>query len=190
MAVEAGPDPEATVATLRAVDARNVPGAQTGDAYEQLAAELFGFLVRTVRDPEAAADLLADLFTRLLLEERRGQWPDRPRGWLYRVATNLAMSRGRHLQVVARVDRALRGRYEEPRGSSPEVELLRRERTTDLERALGQLPIDARTALLLAAQGFDGRAISLEIGRTEVATRALLCRSRVRLRTLLREVEP
>src|SRR5689334_284412 len=108
MAVEAGPDPEATVATLRAVDARNVPGAQTGDAYEQLAAELFGFLVRTVRDPEAAADLLADLFTRLLLEERRGQWPDRPRGWLYRVATNLAMSRGRHLQVVARVDRALR----------------------------------------------------------------------------------
>ena len=41
-----------------------------------------------------------------------------------------------------------------------------------------------------AGQLGDGRAISLEIGRTEVATRALLCRSRVRLRTLLREVEP
>lgn len=177
------------VATLRVADARNVPGAQTGDAYEQLAPELFGFLVRTVRDPEAAADLLADLFTRLLLEERRGRWPDQPRGWLYRVATNLATSRGRHLQVVARVDQVLRGRYEEPRQSSPDLELLRQERTGDIDRALGQLPIDARTALLLAAQGFDGRAISREIGRSEVATRALLCRSRIRLRTLLREVE-
>src|SRR5689334_5694148 len=120
MAVEPRSDPEAAVATLRVADARNVPGAQTGDAYEQLASELFGFLVRTVRDPEVAADLLADLFTRLLLEERGGRWPDQPRGWLYRAATNLAMSRGRHLQVVARADQLLRGRYEEPREPSPD----------------------------------------------------------------------
>lgn len=189
MAVEPGLDPDVTVATLRVADARNAIGTRTGEAYERHAGELHGFLVRTVRDPESAADLLADVFTRLFVEERDGRWPDQLRGWLYRVATNLAMSRGRHLQVVARVDRVLQARYAEPRDSSPDMEVLRRERRGDLDRALEHLPSDARTALLLAAQGFDGRSISQAIGRTEVATRALLCRSRIRLRELLREVE-
>jgi RNA polymerase sigma factor (sigma-70 family) len=187
--MEPGPAPETAVATLRVADARNALGAKTGEAYERLSAELHGFLVRTVRDPEAAADLLADVFTRLFLEERQGRWPEQPRAWLYRVATNQAMSRGRHLQVMARADEVLRGRYSEPRDASPDVEVLRRERRGDLDRALEHLPTDARTALLLAAQGFEGRAISEAIGRTEVATRALLCRSRLRLRGLLREVE-
>jgi RNA polymerase sigma-70 factor (ECF subfamily) len=178
------------VTTLRVADHRTSLGAQTGDAYERLAGELNGFLMRTVRDPEASADLLADAFTRLLLEERAGRWPDNPRAWLYQVASNLAMSRGRHLQVVARVDRVLQGSYREPQDTSPDVEVLRRERRADLDRALDQLTTVARTVLLLAAAGFDGRAISDTIGRSEAATRTLLCRSRLRLRELLGEVEP
>jgi RNA polymerase sigma factor (sigma-70 family) len=188
--VEPGLDPDVTVATLSVADERNVVGAQTGDAYEGLASEIYGFLVRTVRDPDAAADLLADVFTRLLVEERAGRWPDQARPWLYRVATNMAMSRGRHLQVVARVDRVLQRRYREPQDTSPDVEVLRRERRGDLDRALDQLTTDARMALLLAANGFDGRTISETIGRSEGATRTLLCRSRLRVRELLAEVEP
>jgi RNA polymerase sigma-70 factor (ECF subfamily) len=187
--MEPGLEPELAVATLRVADARNAPGAQTTEAYEQLAGELHGFLIRTVRDPEAAADLLADAFTRLFVEESAGRWPDQPRGWLYRVATNLAMSRGRHLRVVARVTQVLQGGYQEPRDTSPDVEVLRRERRSELDDALDRLPVDARTALLLAAQGFDGRAVSVAIGRSELATRALLCRSRLRLREMLREAE-
>lgn len=188
--MEPGLDPDVAVATFRLAETRDLDGTQTADAYERLSAEIFGFLMRTVRDADAAADLLADAFTKLLVEERRGRWPDQPRAWLYRVASNLAMSRGRHLQVVARVDRVLQARYSEPRDASPDIEVLRRERRGDLDRALAQLPADARTALLLAAQGFDGRVVSLAIGRSEVATRGLLCRSRLRLRDLLREVEP
>ena len=187
--MEPGPDPDLAVATMLVSDVPNALGAQTGDAYERLSAQVYGFLVRTVRDPDAAADLLADVFTRLLVEERRGRWPDHPRAWLYRAATNLAMSRGRHLQVVARVDHVLRARYTEPRDASPDVEVLRRERRGDLDRALDQLTTDARVALLLAAHGVDGAAISQAIDRTESATRTLLSRSRVRLRELLREVE-
>jgi RNA polymerase sigma factor (sigma-70 family) len=182
-------DPDLAVATLRVADARNAPGARTAEAYEQLSGELHGFLTRTVRDPDAAADLLADTYTRLFVEESAGRWPDQPRGWLYRVASNLAMSRGRHLQVVARATRVLKSGYAEPRDASPDVEVLRRERRGELDQALERLPIDARTALLLAAQGFDGRAISVAIDRSEVATRALLCRSRLRLREMLREAE-
>lgn len=187
--MEPGLESETAVATLRVADVRNVDGARTGDAYEHLSAELYGFLVRTVRDPDAAADLLSDVFTRLLIEERQGRWPHRPRAWLYRVATNVAMSRGRHLQVMARADRILQARYSEPRDAGPDIEVLRRERRGDLDRALETISRDARAALLLAAQGFDGRAISAAIGRTEVATRALLCRSRLQLRDRLREVE-
>ena len=162
-------------------------GLRTGAAYEQYAAEVHGFLVRVVRDVEAAADLLADAFTRLLLEERAGRWPDQPRAWLYRVASNLAMSRGRHLQVANRVDRLLYARQRDRVADSPDAEVLRRERGGDLDRALATLGTDARTALLLAAQGFDGATIASTIGRTEAATRTLMCRSRLQLRELLRE---
>jgi RNA polymerase sigma factor (sigma-70 family) len=162
-------------------------GAQTGSAFEQHSAEIHGFLVRTVRDIEAAADLVADTFTKMLIEERAGRWPDHPRAWLYRVASNLAMSRGRHLQVATRVDRVLQGRTRDGVADSPDIEVLRRERRTDLDRALAGLPADARVALLLAAQGYDGATIALTLGRTEASTRTLMSRSRLRLREQLRE---
>jgi len=164
-----------------------VAGAQTGDAYGRFAAEVHGFLVRTVRDGDVAADLLADAFTKLLVEEREGLWPDRPRAWLYRVASNLAMSRGRRLRVAARVDQVLQARHHDQVSDSPDAEVLRRERRSDLDRALGLLGTDARVALILAAQGFDGTTIAMTIGRTEAATRTLMCRSRMRLREALRE---
>ena len=162
-------------------------GLQTGAAYERHAAEINGFLVRAVRDVDVAADLLADAFTKLLIEERGNRWPDQPRAWLYRVASNLVMSRGRHLQVATRIDRVLHAQERDRVSDSPHVEVMRRERRSDLDRALAALGVDARTALLLAAQGFDGATIATTIGRTEVATRTLMCRSRLKLRELLAE---
>jgi RNA polymerase sigma-70 factor (ECF subfamily) len=166
-----------------------VAGAQTGEAYERHAAEINGFLIRTIRDSEAAADLVADAFTRLLLEERAGRWPDQPRAWLYRVASNLAMSRGRRLQVAFRADRVLQARHEERISDSPDTEVLRRERRGDLDRTLALLGADARVALLLASQGFDGSTIAETIGRSEAATRTLMCRARLRMRDALREAD-
>jgi RNA polymerase sigma-70 factor (ECF subfamily) len=186
-------DPNADVETTAAGPVLLAPirvgaaGAQTGAAYERHAAEVHGFLVRTVRDADVAADLLADAFTKLLLEERGGRWPDNPRAWLYRVASNLAMSRGRRLQVAARVDRALQARHRDRVSPSADDEVLGRERRGDLNRALALLGAEARVALLLAAQGFDGATIAATIGRTEAATRTLMCRSRMRLREELRE---
>lgn len=164
-----------------------IGGARTGAAYEQHAAEIHGFLVRTVRNTEVAADLLADAFTKLLIEERGNRWPDHPRAWLYRVVSNLAISRGRRLQVAFRFEHVLEARARDRVADSPDVEVLRREQRTDLDRALGLVASDARVALLLAAQGFDGAEIAIAIGRTEAATRTLMCRSRRRLREALRE---
>jgi RNA polymerase sigma factor (sigma-70 family) len=65
---------------------------------------------------------------------------------------------------------------------SPESAALRRERTETLERVLGDLPPDARVALLLSAHGFKGEEIAETIGRSHGATRSMLLRARLRVR--------
>jgi DNA-directed RNA polymerase specialized sigma24 family protein len=55
--------------------------------------------------------------------------------------------------------------------------------------ALAGLTPDARTALMLAAHGFTGHEIAEAIGRSDLATRSLLCRARLRLREQLTGTE-
>ncbi len=150
--------------------------------YEAHRAELFAFLVRMTRDRYAAEDLLQEAFIKLISETRAGRQPEQVRAWLYRVAANAAISRGRHGSVFNRLVPRLLDRREP---ASPESEALRLERDSELHAALASLAPDARAALLLAAQGFDGREIAASIGRTEGATRTLLCRARVQLRLVL-----
>ena len=42
---------------------------------------------------------------------------------------------------------------------------------------------------MLAAHGFSGREVAEAIGRSELATRTLLCRARLRLRERLESTE-
>jgi DNA-directed RNA polymerase specialized sigma24 family protein len=76
-----------------------------------------------------------------------------------------------------------------PRNRAPESDFLRSERERELHTALAGLAPDARAALLLAAEGFNGQEVAASIGRSEGATRTLLCRSRVRLRLALEAQE-
>lgn len=154
--------------------------------YEQRRAEIFAFLVRMTHDRDVAEELLQDTFIRLIREARAGRMPDEVRPWLYRVAANAAISRARRGAIWHRLLPRLVDRSEPVR---PEGEALRVERESDLGAALAQLPPDSRAALVLAAQGFDGREIAASIGRTEGATRTLLCRSRVQLRLILEAME-
>jgi DNA-directed RNA polymerase specialized sigma24 family protein len=49
--------------------------------------------------------------------------------------------------------------------------------------------MEARLGLMMAARGFSGREIAAALGRSEVATRTLLCRARQRLRNRLLQEE-
>ena len=141
------------------------------------------------RDPEVAEDVLQETFIRLIREARAGRMPDNVRAWLYRVAANLAISRGRRVATWLRILPRLLDRDEPPR---PEAEFLHHERDAELHVALGRLRPDGRAALLLAAEGFNGHEIATLIGRSEPATRTLLYRSRIELRRLAEaaEVQP
>lgn len=151
-------------------------------AYEAHHAEVYGFLARATRDVSAAEDLLQETYLRLTQEARAGQGPLEVRAWLYRVASNLAISRARR-QTTARDQRggsAQRG--DSTIAQSPEAGVMGRAGVAEMERVLEGLSIDARLALLLAGEGFSGEEIAATIGRSVAATRTLLSRARARVR--------
>jgi len=139
-------------------------------------------LITITRNEAAAEDLAQEAFLRLLREAREGRAPDDPVAWLHRVAANLATSRGRRLTVADR--RA--GELPLPGGvDSPEESAVAREEAVALHSALGALAGDDRRALLLAAHGYRGAEIAEQLGRSDGATRTLLCRARAKIRERL-----
>ena len=72
------------------------------EAFEEFFARhrgrLLRHLIRTVREKSAADDLLQEVFLRVWT--RAGQWDGRgaPLGWLYRIATNLALNHVRSVR--------------------------------------------------------------------------------------------
>ena len=156
-------------------------------AFDAYNAELYSFLRRSTRDERAAEDLLQEAFLRLTKEVDAGRTPEHLRAWLYRVATNLVVSRGRRATtafawITQHGHQAYSAQVE-----SPESQVLAREGRSALEAALAALPTDARTALLLSADGFTGEEIAAAIGRSHAATRTLLTRARVRVRLALEQ---
>jgi DNA-directed RNA polymerase specialized sigma24 family protein len=103
------------------------------------------------------------------------------------VAHNLVVSQARRRQTG---DRALDRLAERDAGASAEDATVRRERDRHLADALAGAAPDDRTAMMLAAQGFRAREIGERLGRTELATRALICRARGRLREQLVAYDP
>jgi RNA polymerase sigma factor (sigma-70 family) len=148
-------------------------GALIVPAYEAHHAELFAFLARSTRDRAVAEDLLRETFLRLTRATRDERAPDQVRGTLYRIASNLVVERA-HRQSAAK-----RRRIAAP---APEPRLLMTERSTDIERALEGLSVDARVGLLLSGEGFSGDDIAAAIGQSAAATRNLLCLARRRVR--------
>lgn len=151
-------------------------------AYDENQRRLTSFAYALTRDADVADDLVQETFLRLVKEHAAGREPHNVTAWLFRVCANLATSRGRR-GVVAR--RFLERRSAEETEVAAEVEMLRHETSEALVAALGILTDEARTAMVMAAQGFSGREIAEALGRTETSTRTLMFRARERLRSFL-----
>ncbi len=72
---------------------------------------------------------------------------------------------------------------------TPEAGYLQREGRAALVGVLADLGPGARAALLLSSEGFSGAEIAAAIGRSEAATRTLLCRTRTQVRSRLASAE-
>lgn len=152
---------------------------ETARAYDEFAPRLRAFAIAATRDGDVADDLVQETFLRLVVELKAGRSPANVGGWLYRVAANLIVSRGRRRTVADRAKALLLRR---DTAASPEHQVLDNERDRVLATALSRLPPDARVALLLAARGMGAMEIGVAIHRSAAATRTYLCRARVRLR--------
>ena len=166
----------------QATEHTNDPNAFVEQTYTENAARLRGWLTSICRDEAAAEDLMQEAFVRLLREAREGRAPDDAVAWLHRVGSNLAMSRGRRISVADR--RA--GELPQPSiVASPEADAVKAEEAAAVRSAVTELEGDDREAVILAAHGFRGPEIAERIGRSNGATRTLLCRARAKVREQL-----
>jgi hypothetical protein len=78
------------------------------DAFLAYGGEVGAHLRALLRNGSDAEDLHQEAFLRLHAQAAAGRPPENVRAWLHRVAINLAMSRGRHIQVEARMAPRLR----------------------------------------------------------------------------------
>ena len=139
------------------------------------------------RDADASADVCQEVFIKLLVTARAGQMPDVPGAWMHRVAHNIVVSAARRKSTS---ERTLERLPESDLLPSTEDAVIRRERDAYVRQALtGVGPVE-RNAMILAAQGYRASEIGDRLGKTALATRVLLCRSRGRLRTQLQAFEP
>jgi RNA polymerase sigma factor (sigma-70 family) len=129
--------------------------SELAQAYERHSPEIRAYLRTMTRDPEAAEDLAQEAFLRLHLEVTAGRAPDNVRAWLYRVAANEAVSRGRRAQVAARHAPALG--VERDVASTEEL-VVGRERDAMVRSALATLRPKDREVIVLAAAGVGARA--------------------------------
>jgi RNA polymerase sigma-70 factor, ECF subfamily len=181
MDTDRSPDPTDHEAALRAVDQVALDFvADHGPRVER-------YLSTFTRDPDEAADLLQEIVLRLLLECRAGRAPDRPAAWAITVGRNIAISRARRRRTA---EAALEWLPRPDASPSPEDALEAHERALAVHEAIAAVSGDGRTAVALAAQGYRGGEIAQRLGRTELATRTLLCRSRARMRTLIEASGP
>ncbi|MGH8613975.1 MAG: RNA polymerase sigma factor [Gammaproteobacteria bacterium] len=112
---------------------------------------LRAFLTRRTGCPETAADLAQETALRLHLRSQQ-QEIGHPRALAFRIATQLAIDHARKHTVRERYeDRAADPLAVPSPAPGPDQQLAHRQRLEDLARALTELPLACRTALMLCA---------------------------------------
>ena len=154
----------------RPLDAGRAEGVRAdGAALERLVrahfAHLRGLLERLTGSAADAEDLAQECFLRM---RRAGELPrDAERGWLVRVAVNLARDHGRRRERARRRDEhAARERFERrPAEEAAEAPLERDELRRAVRRAVGELPERLRLPLVLRSfEGWEYDAIAEHLG--------------------------
>ena len=159
---------------------------------------LVHFLYRMVRDQGAAEDLAQEVFLRVYRAREQYEPSAKFTTWMFRIATNLALNakrdcRYRQLEVpIDPPDETNEGRQAsvEVADDQPgiESELIARDRTAMIRRAIEALPEKQRAAVLLhkyQEMGYDEIAKVLQC--SESALKSLLFRAYETLREQLKE---
>jgi RNA polymerase sigma-70 factor (ECF subfamily) len=159
-------------------------GSSPEEAYDAFVNQLYGKVMGTIQvivgNRASAEDLAQEAFARAYLSWSK-LWPDgNPGGWVYRVATNLALSwrrrAGRELRAVQRLGR--RTNFSSP---APEAH-------PELHAAIARLPSRQRAAVALHyVLGLSMEECGAAMKCAPGTVKSLLHSARERLRTELEE---
>lgn len=164
----------------RVMSVRDNPTAQVAELYAASCPRLIGYLTVLTGNPADAEEIAQDTFVQALRHWSQIQQYDDPTAWLHRVATRLAISRGRRGQVARRGLRILGARIENSSVDvAPDTRL-------DLDDALTRLPLGHRAVLLL--HHFDDlpvAEVARVLGIPEGTVKSRLARARAALQPML-----
>jgi RNA polymerase sigma factor (sigma-70 family) len=150
--------------------------------YRRHRREVYGSVLRDVRDPDEAEDVTQAAFLNAFRALRRGDRPEKPRAWLLTIARNVVRRRARlraerPQEVELEADSELLLTLDDPEGSA----------SADIHAALRRLT-DAQREVILRReiQGRSYTEIAFELGLSLSAVEALIFRAR---RALAEELE-
>ncbi len=158
---------------------------------EYHSAEIFRYLWRMMGDAPDAEDCLQEAFLRAYGAYDRLKDDSNPRAWLYKIATNVALThlkrRGRLASRTADVDPALAHD-----GDSVSEQVDRRLDLESVRQAVEALPHKQRASLMLRKfQGLSYAEIAAALDSSEAAVRANVYQGLKKLRTQFKTpVEP
>jgi RNA polymerase sigma-70 factor (ECF subfamily) len=180
--------------------------AGSGEAFDELVAmysgRIFALLTRLTGSTEDAEDLAQDCFLRAYRSLGSFRGGSAFYTWLYRIALNLARSKGRTkrrrrevevpmaaVAAVRRVDQDGEpdARIEVAVEDSPEEAMQRREMLARVQEALGELNHEHREVVVLRdIEGMDYEQIGQLVGATREAVKSRLHRARGQLAARLK----
>ena len=179
--------------------ARLAGGQETAmnDLMERHAPRLFNFLLRSLGDQQDAADIAQEAFVRVYQSRKKFDSAQKFSTWLYAIASNLVRSvyrhRRRHPEVSldAQSDSAdLSVREHVPdQGQTPTEALLALEQGEAVRRAVGNLPEELRTPLILFEyEGLSHADVGAVLSCSAKAVENRIYRARKQLRKELQHL--
>jgi RNA polymerase sigma factor (sigma-70 family) len=153
-------------------------------AYRELYAPLCGYALRRVREPEDAAEVIAETFATLWRRFDRCPQGDELRPWLFGVARRVLANQRRGDRRRSALSERL-GAHADP-GTAPYPD----EAPSELARAFASLSDSDRELLSLVAwEGLTREELAVALGTNRAAVRLRLHRARKRLRDALPQTE-
>jgi RNA polymerase sigma-70 factor, ECF subfamily len=156
-----------------------------GELVERFQDRLLSAMLQMVGSHDEAEDVVQDTFVQAYIKLETFQGNSQFFTWLYRIAFNNALSRGRRKrnQISLEQSRELSGTDPEDRAEAPDAPLLRSERIEQVHAALDMLSDEHRAILVLREMQDTSYEDIAEILGINIGTvRSRLSRARLQLK--------
>jgi RNA polymerase sigma-70 factor (ECF subfamily) len=153
-------------------------------AYRELYAPICGYTLRRIREPEDAAEVIAETFATLWRRFDRCPQGDELRPWLFGVARRVIANQRRGERRRTALGERLAANVEPDTMPTPD------EAPSELARAFASLSESDRELLSLVAwEGLTREELAIALGTNRAAVRIRLHRVRKRLRDALPQMQ-